>query len=253
MPRSASHATPGPQPRDAGHVQVTGLVLLGQLVGLSIAIAMRAGPPLAKGRNPVFDRRAECTRGPSPAAPASPCDPARPTDRRAVARRRSRSHRPFERRRAGTGAVIACNRPDLGSRLDHASHVRRVRQRYEPRAGAQCASNFGRIDNACRVAGNAADLNTTSLLQRGQRTQYGIVFGQRRNDVTTVGKRAMNGGVQRVGAIEREDDVLGPLGADPLCDCARVPSTSPCAAMASSYTPRPTGAPTSRMIAVDSR
>ena len=104
-------------------------------------------------------------------------------------------------------AVLAARFADLGGRLNGAGDVRRVRHRHQSSFGLQRPANIVGIDQSAGIATDASHLDSAVLFQIAQRPQHGIVVGIGADGVIARAQQAVNGQIQRIGAVVRKDNL----------------------------------------------
>jgi hypothetical protein len=83
-----------------------------------------------------------------------------------------------------------------------------VHQCHQPRLGRDRAANIVRADKALRVAADVRGAHAALLGQKPQRPQDGVVLAHARHHVVARPQDAVQGDIQRVRGIQREDDLL---------------------------------------------
>ncbi len=206
-PRSLQVLHSGGQPEDARHVQIARLELRRQLVRLPGALALGAGAPLPDAaqlqtRPEGGWRECRCR-----AARASPCG----RSREKIDAERADVHRQMPQRLRRVAehqrSVPAGDRPSFCDRLNGAGDVRGVRDGHQSGRGAQGPLHVLGIDEPAESHGDDGDFDSLALLQVGQRAEHGVVFHLGRHDVIALVDEAVQGQVERVGAVGREDQV----------------------------------------------
>src|SRR5262249_38236687 len=101
-------------------------------------------------------------------------------------------------------------------RLNRAQDVAGMRERDKPGLGGDGLEHIVRIDTAAAVGLQPRQRDLAGQLHRPQRPADAVVFQVRRDDVIALLQHALERHVQRVGAVEREDESVRPFAVEEL-------------------------------------
>ncbi len=108
------------------------------------------------------------------------------------------------------------NPPDLLNGLHGAEDVAGVGQDDQPRSKRDSFFHFVWLDGAAAVGSHARQRDVAGQFHCAQRPTDAVVFEVGGDHVIAVGQHALDGHIERVGRVEREDKALWLLAVEKL-------------------------------------